>query len=351
MPVICLEVILRFLPVSDSLLKLPVNSTNPYIRFKPNRDIVRSSGYNFSIASEKHINNYGFLNDNDYEPEDRSPLLAIIGDSYVEAAQVDNVETMHGILSNKTTTRGRVYSFGSSGSPLSNYLAYANYAMTEFNADALVFIIIGNDFDQSLTSYMNIPGGHYFLDGSNPLKLVRRDYQPALFRRVLRHSALARYVVLNLQLNWRSIENRFRNDGENAELEYVGNTRANFNAKRISDAQSAVDRFFELLPDLTGLANDKILFVVDGMRPQLYDPSTLKQANGSYFDRMRKYFATVASSWGYEVIDMQPIFLKRHSRDGTRFEYPTDGHWNEFGHALVAESISESAVFGSLFTQ
>ena len=31
------------------------------------------------------------------------------------------------------------------------------------------------------------------------------------------------------------------------------------------------------------------------------------------------------------------------------FEFATDGHWNETGHALVAESIGDSKLFISLF--
>lgn len=149
--IILLEVILRMLPVRDSLMTLPVNSTNPIIRFKEDRDVIFSHGANFSIVTKKHVNNYGFLNDQNYSPEDKSPLLAIIGDSYVEAVQVENKNSMHGILSQETIGKGRVYSFGSSGSPLSTYLAYANYATKGFNANALAFIIIGNDFDESLT--------------------------------------------------------------------------------------------------------------------------------------------------------------------------------------------------------
>jgi len=66
----------------------------------------------FSIVTKKHVNNYGFMNDHNYSTEDKSPLLAIIGDSYVEAAQVENKNAMHGILSQETIGKGRIYSFG-----------------------------------------------------------------------------------------------------------------------------------------------------------------------------------------------------------------------------------------------
>jgi hypothetical protein len=347
--VVLLEVIFRMLPVRDSLMTLPVNSTNPIIRFKEDRDVVWSSGANFSIITKKHVNNYGFLNDQNYSPEDKSSLLAIIGDSYVEAPQVENKNSMHGILSQEIGGKGRIYSFGASGSPLSTYLAYANYANKEFNANALTFIIVGNDFDESLSKYKDVPGFHYFSDVSSRLDLIRKDYQPALIRQLSRRSALIRYLVLNIKLNWQSIENKFDNDEGNVEEEFVGNTRADFDEERTSGSKRVVDRFFEELPLQSGLRSDKILFVIDGMRPHLYNSKTLIKANGSYFDLMRKYFVEVAMNKGYEVIDMQPIFIKKHKSEGIRFEFSSDGHWNEAGHVLVAEKIRASAVYRALF--
>lgn len=45
---------------------------------------------------------------------------------------------------------GTSLSFGTSGSTLSSYLAYAGYASKVFHPNAMAFIIIGNDFDESL---------------------------------------------------------------------------------------------------------------------------------------------------------------------------------------------------------
>jgi hypothetical protein len=344
-----LELFFRMLPVSDSLMTLPVNSQNPILRFQENRDITWSHGYNFSIIAKKHVNNYGFLNDQDYSPQVKSPLLAVVGDSYVEAVQVENKFTMHGLLAKKAIDAGRVYSFGSSGSPLSNYLAYAEYAKEEFDIDAFVFVIVGNDFDESLQKYSNALGMYQFSDTSEGSSLVLRTYEPSLIKKISRRSALIRYLKLNLKINWRDIESLFRDDKNNDEASYVGNTRAEFDKERILDSEWVVDRFLEQLPILTELSTQEVLFVVDGIRPHLYDPRLLMQARGSYFDHMREYFINAANSLGYEVIDMQPIFSGAYESEGIRFEFATDGHWNETGHALVAESIGDSKLFISLF--
>lgn len=344
-----LELLFVSLPVSDSLKTQAVHDGNPVIRFKADRTITWSQGGRFSIVTQKRVNNYGFLNNEDYHAEDERPLLAIVGDSYVEALQVKDEDTMHGLLAKDVAGRGRVYSFGSSGSPLSTYLAYARYAADTFRPRAIAFIVVGNDFDESVIKYRQEPGFHYFSDARDGWPLLRVDYRPSPVRSLARRSAFVRYLALNLKLSWQSVDNFFAHDGGSAVESYVGNTRAEADHARIADSKRAIDRFFEELPHQTGLPVDQVLFVLDGMRPHIYDPAMLQRARGSYFDLMRKYFIHVTEEQGYELIDMQANFQKRFAIERKRFEFPTDGHWNEEGHRLVAQSIRRSALSRSLF--
>jgi len=52
-------------------------------------------------------NNAGFVDDQDYNASYEQPLLAIVGDSYVEAAMVSYVETLHGRLADQLAPRAR----------------------------------------------------------------------------------------------------------------------------------------------------------------------------------------------------------------------------------------------------
>ncbi len=341
---IILEGVFRILPVRDSFEALPVNSSNPLIRYTKNRDVTWSLGPDFSTISKKHINNYGFLNDQDYVTESNSPLLSVIGDSYVQADQVKNKDSMHGVLSSIIKDNGRVYSFGVSGAPLSTYLAYAKYATEKFNSDRLVFIIIGNDFDTSSTKYQDVAGFHYFSHNTENWDLVRKDYEPNLLRTITRKSAFVRYLILNLQLDYEKIERVFNKD-ETGTRTYISNTAAEYNVERITDSNRVISRFFEELPKMTGLESNKILFILDGIRPQLYDSEALKKVDNSYYAVMSKYFTKEALDKGYEVIDLQPAFIKEYAATGKKFEYPTDGHWNEAGHLLAAKEIEKSKLF------
>src|SRR5262245_62679314 len=116
------EIALRFLPVATGFWAEPVNATQPVFRFSPNREFLFSRDWNFSLVNRGRVNNDGFINDEDYVESDPRPLLAVIGDSYVEAAMVPNEQTFYRRLANTLKGRGRVYSVGASGAPLSQYL-------------------------------------------------------------------------------------------------------------------------------------------------------------------------------------------------------------------------------------
>lgn len=344
---ILLELVFRVVPTRESLKVLPVNEANPVIRFTPNRDVIWSSGAGFSIISKKHVNNYGFLNDQNYSKDATSPLLAIIGDSYVAAKQVENNESMHGRLSTMSQGKGRVYSFGSSGSPLSTYLAYSEYSK-QFNPKGLAFIIVGNDFDESLFKYKKDPAFQYFKENGDDLVLSRVDYHSSWIKDIARKSALVRYLTYNAPI--KSLFSIFDTSEKlNHKVKYVGNTQAGFTQERLLDSQKAVNKFFELLPTKTNVPKEKILFVLDGIRPNLYTKESLEQSQGSYVDIMFQYFKKLAKGKGYEVLDMQPYFIQEYKEKGIKFEFPTDAHWSKEGHKLVAKKIAESKVYQEVF--
>src|SRR5260370_5502192 len=129
------EVVCRFLPVHSGFEVQPVDAANPIIRLRANRDYLYSHGPFLSNVNRGHVNNDGFVNDQDYQPADTRPLLAVIGDSYIEAAMVPYPLTLQGRLAAWQDGRRRVYSFAASGSSLLDYLYYAIYARQRFGAE------------------------------------------------------------------------------------------------------------------------------------------------------------------------------------------------------------------------
>ncbi len=338
------EAVCRFLPVNDGLKAMPVNASAPVFHFTPNRNVTWSRDWNFSIVNRIHVNNAGYVNDQNYDARDPRPLLAVVGDSYVEAAMVPPHDTLQGRLSKALAPAARVYSFAASGAPLSQYLAWAREARKKWKAQALIIVVVGNDFDESLAIYKQGPGFHHYVAGANgALHLQRFDYEPSLLRLAVRKSALARYVLFNLQAHEHlpALANELMSFVRPARADiFVGNTSASTDADRLRWSKAAVLAFLHDLSAYAGWPPGSVLFVVDGVRY----PSNNPAVAASYFVQMREFFIAAARRAGYEAIDMDPAFFAHYRATGERFEFPTDGHWNGLAHRLAAEAALHSAL-------
>jgi hypothetical protein len=350
LPFSMMEGVFRLLPVSSPPYILPVTAQHPVARFQPGIDYVFSKGWDFSIRTRKRSNNFGYNNVSDYRQDDTTPLLMVIGDSFVEAHSVDAGKSAAELLHSAVRERGRVYSIGLSGAPLSQYLVFAEYARTTFRPSAMAFVIIENDFDESLLKYNSHPGFHYFAENGSQLALQRVDYELSTPKSILRQSAFVRYVVHNLVAEHTVAKLR-------GMLSPFGEAKAGPEQsaaeleQRIQDSNRAVDHFLDQVSLVSGVDRESIIFVVDARRPAIYSPEALPESDADYGARVRRYFMTQARLRGHEVLDLDPPFRRRHRLDNSRFEFPTDGHWNELGNELVAAEMRESAVFTRLFGQ
>lgn len=349
--VLFLELILRLFPVNEGLRSMAVTENSPIFRYTPHRKSIWSKGWNFSIVNEVHTNNFGFISEIDCDPAAPGPLLAIVGDSYIEAAMVPHHETATALLNKELVGKGRVYGFGASGSALSQYLAYAEYVRDIFHPEALVVLVVGNDFDESLLRYKSVPGFHYFAEqASGELRLIRIDREVPPWREVFTRSSLAMYLAANLEIG--HVLERVKELVQSSPSRvggYVGNTSASADPVRIAESLRGVDAFINMLPVKAGLLPRKILLVIDAVRPEMYDPAARQDAESTYFGLMRRHFLAKATAAGFEVIDMETEFREDHTVTGRRYEYPTDTHWNNAGHEVFARALQRSAVYRSFY--
>ncbi len=340
-PLLLLEAVFRLLPVASPPFLQPVTAENPVPRFQPNVDYLYSAGWDFAIRARKHSNNFGYNHVADYRPEQKTPLMVVVGDSFVEAHEVDAGKSAAELLHAGLGGQGRVYSLGISGAPLSTYLAFADYARAQFRPNALAVVVIGNDFDESLLKYKSEPRLHYFTDGG---ELRRIDYEISPAKKLMRSSALLRYTQHHLLIGHKLERFKRRMTGAvdpDPEAERL---------KRLADSKKAVDYFLDQLPARSGLQPASLLLVLDADRPAIYREEALRQAQGSYFAQMRRYLDEKARACGFGVVDLEPAFVARHRRDGARFEFPADKHWNELGQQVVAAEIRNTALFGRIFS-
>lgn len=346
------EIVLRFMPVIESTRRTTVDANDPVLRFAPDRDVVWSKGWRMTGAVRKHVNNAGFFSSLDYVEASPLPLVAVVGDSYIEALMVPHAQTLPGRLGALLGAGVRVYAFGASGAPLSQYLAYAGFARDRYRPDRLIVLVVGNDFDESLEARNPKRGHHLFREGEHgDLQWVRRDAHTKLQKRVYRESALIRYLLGNVEIEAAPGRLMEKFAGADPDRVFVGNTLAQADPERVRDSVRVIDAFLDSIPEHAGLPPVRILFVIDGMRPQLYDApdeDARMAASESYFGRMRREFIREATGRGHPVVDMQPIFTEHHRRHGERFEFADDGHWNGLAHELAARAVLATGFLAEL---
>ena len=334
------EMALRFLPVASGMRTLPVTAEHPVLRFTPNRDFVFSRDWDMVLANRGRVNNAGFVNDQEYHKDEKLPLLAIIGDSMIEAAMLPYRDTLHGRLADALAGRSRVYSFAGAGAPLSQYLIWARHAVREYGARALVISVISNDYDESHAAYKTGPGfWHYVPDAHGELQLRLFEYHPGWMRKAVLRSALARYLVFNMQLGQRWLELKSWLTGEAIVAGFrEGATASDPDEERTRDSIAAVDAFLRDLPSYVDLPPSRILFMVEGFR---YADAAAAAA-GTYFDRVRRALLEKTVALGYEAIDLDPPFFEHHRRTGEPVELPRDGHWSATYHGVAFEAVMAS---------
>ena len=216
------EIFARIIPSTDIfLLELPLYCDNPkspkysciFRREKfINGRFIRGKLPPFPIDVKKSTNDIGqFSNINfkDLKNNDKSILKILsIGDSFVEAMQVSNENTFHGLLNqSKTIDNKKVVSsaIGTAGNAFPQYLVHLYYANEKINLNSTLLIIpiIANDFDESFNKYNSKYAGAKF-SISNKEKIFytsRINNTKTRFKRFLvKNSYMTRYLLLNIKL-------------------------------------------------------------------------------------------------------------------------------------------------------
>jgi hypothetical protein len=357
-PLAAAEGLLRLLPYHTGLQAAPVDDAHPVYRFVPNRAFTYSQDWDLKNAHRRRVNNAGFVSDIDYAADDKRPLVAVVGDSFVEAVQVDYRDTVQARLAEALGPRVRVYAFGAGYAPLSQYLAWVRWIAATYRPDALAVNVVANDYDESLLRYQTTSGRgvfrgmNYFVeqpDGTLRLTRVDRPAEPWPVR-LLQHSALAGYLVRNVGiLNLRELRARLQAPAKSeAAPVYVANTAASLDETRVALSKRAVEAFLARLPEAAGLPPEKIVISLDGLRTELYDPAALARAEATYPGVMRNFLIERARQAGFEVVDLQPRMIAEHRRSGAVFEFPYNGHWNADGHRVLAEALRRAAAVAGL---
>jgi hypothetical protein len=278
------------------------------------------------------INNHGWNSSIDYGEEKDRPRIAVIGDSYVEAFHVDVDRSYPSLIRAEIGDRCDVYSFGISGAPLSEYLNISRYVTRNFDPDVLIITIRYNDFAESILE-LN-PGAIHMLmvsvtDSTVTETTPRANYSFSQFsptRRLLRKSAIVRYLIINLKVQ-QAIHDMLK------KRTYAGNIEFDAVTENRELVEVATAYVFRCLREEN--PERRVIIVMGAPRHDIYAGTV----EGSPLLTLNSLVARLSSANGFELLDLTEPMMKDYEANRTPFNSPWDFHWNEYGHSFTARQV------------
>ena len=343
-----MEVYTYVLPVSDYIpFEKPILCNSSNVDIECFRRRSRSGFYSkgslapAEIQSKKHINDIKqFSNVNFFDLlNSKNPKIISVGDSYVEALQVNNEHTFHHKLNhitNQYTDKKYVSTaFGASGMSFPNYIKYIEYIQDHLNPNeyTLIIPVIKNDFEDAFVKIGSDKQGSFFFTQDGQFKFEPLEEDQSIISKILSYSRVARLLFLNMEVQNLPTRLFAKYSDDQILMELPEN-------KYPKEGESATNIFFNKLNELRKSKHSRLhtIFILDSDRPFIYEQDGEEDVD---FERRRIYFKTQAESHGYSVIDTEPRFTDSYKSSNIRSEFKIDPHWNKHGHNLVFELIAE----------
>ena len=280
------------------------------------------------------VNNEGWNAPFDYLLADTlQPKIAVIGDSYIDAYQLDNQGIYPFVLQGLLGKKYDVYAFGHSGVPLSQYLHVSRYVVEKFDPEIIIVNVVHNDFLESLfesdkrNPYMTL----MIQDSLNISEQVPsiKDFKPERFLKLIKKSALGRYLIYNLR-----ITSKFKLIKKSNKI-----YNANIDVKAVLEESEKIKWATRYLVNKLKYENPekRILIVMDAPRTDIYN-GTIDSSNVLFLEKILKESCQLAD---IEFISLTDVFKQNYQKHQKQFNATYDHHWNQYGHEVVANYLLE----------
>lgn len=347
MLLLCEFVVFRYIFLPDDVLH---NVTiDKVVRYVPNtRAVMRHADGSTSLIT---INAQGWNSTKPDYPLAKTPgvaRVAIVGDSYVHGGFIDVDKGFPEILEQDIALRGgkaEVFRFGIDGAPLSQYLHVVRSEVVKYKPDLVVIPIIHNDFDESYR-FMHTRTGSSFLKFAADADGRVTELPPSDFKMgtadKLRNFRTFRYLYYKtnayLKLKWLVSKIYWGGSAEWNEA-FISSAVDIRNLQGQDRELETFTRYaLEQLKALSAEHGFQLLFVMDGVREAVYAG---KDAKAYDIGKLNGLMARLTRELDLPFVDLHAAFVQDWQKQGTRFEFPFDWHWNELGNDIVASVIAD----------
>lgn len=329
---VALELALRLLPVPSASLSGYYHDPD-VLTYPAHHRWQAATGWDLRNAQVLASNDWGFVADHDFTPDARA--VALIGDSYTEASMLDATDRPAAQLEAMLGQR-KVYAMGSPGTALLDYAQRIRLASERLQVRDFVLLLERYDARQALCGSGNVVSR--CLDPDTLAPRTERQPPPDLFKRLLRHSALAQYLVGQLRVRPQALLQAMLTRSAPEEPAAAAPLQARAPAPaQVARAEAVVDavvaQFFATArPYLHG----RLVVLVDGRRSG-------PPAQPELIDLERRRLIERLRAGGAIVHDLEPVYAAHAAVSRRSLDVgPYDGHLNALGVRLAMARAASS---------
>ena len=312
-----------------------------------------------NLRTTVHVNRYGWIAPEWSEPKRAGHLrVALLGDSFLEALQVERSETASAVaqreLQERIGSRVDFMAFGRSGFSKTQQFFLLQSEVMRFAPDVIVdFFFPGNDIADVSRSTTE--------DTLRPFYTVAADGQ-LMFDNSFDRGAAYRFRVLMDRFKRKSALISLIVQDYNAVRRRQATTSQQYDVEKgyLSLCTSTPDANFEagyklnrrILEDEAALAKQHgIPFVLVTLDNPAYEPQAAEKMRheAPSFDpyRIENDMAQVAQGAGVYHLGMQSVFAEAYSRNKIDLHWPVDGHWNVAGNQIAGQALANTLERGA----
>ena len=243
----------------------------------------------------------------------------MVGDSYVEAFQVDYNKSLSEILRAKLgSDKYEVFRFGISGAPLSQYLHVFRTEILKYAPDLLIFILVHNDFSES---FRYVPGRYTssFLKLALEKGAVKKEIAPSGYLKrwyePIRRTSLFRYFYYRQNVNINFLKKSIFHFYSEDKNKYEANIDVKSLKNEFQDIIVSTNYIFKKLKSLGVLSRVELLLVADGVRQKIYSGVKPEPSGEKGAAKLNSMARRLAKTEGIPFLDLHPVFRKMYEKE------------------------------------
>ncbi len=299
------------------------------------------------IESEFKVNTNGWnskYKTYDLKKDPNKYRVAIIGDSYIAAYQIDYRKSVAEQLESKLGDKNvEVYRFGIDGAPLSQYLHMLRKEVIKYNPDLVIVNVVHNDFEES---YSFVPGvfrssflKYEIADGKVSEEILPVQYQPPWYSWIREKSATWKYLAYRQQVHFGVLRDLILGTDEN--IEYQANIDVSNIEVNTQKNILITDYTFSKMKQICDSKGIELIIVMNADDDLMYEEDKAKVKSRNNSTLLLNQIATdSARKHDIRFIDLQGLLEKEYATHKKRLSFYNDGHWNEYTHGLVSDILA-----------